>query len=59
MGRQVIDKYLLFDKGGKQEPHGIEIRLGRDLSTNESVDIKVFDTSTFFFVYGGVRELVK
>ena len=59
MGRQVVDKYLLSDEGGTQEPPGVQIKVGRDLSTDESVTVEIWDTTTFSFVHGGVQELLK
>lgn len=54
-----MDKYLLSHTGGKREPPGIEFRLARDLSTNMSVTVKIFDKRTFFFKHAGVRDLIR
>lgn len=56
MGRR-LGKYLLSNRRARQESHGIEVKVGRDLSTNRGVTVKVFDTGTTRAA--GVGELIK
>lgn len=57
MGRK-LGNYLLSNRRATQESPGIEVKTGRDLATNQSVAVKIFDIGTFAFA-AGVRELLK
>ena len=53
-----LGKYLVSATRAWREPHGVEVRTGRDLTTNRSVIVKAFDTSGFE-TSAESRELVK
>ena len=57
MGRR-IGKYLLSSRKTWQESRGIEIKLGRDLTSNQRVTALVFDMATLSEA-AGIRDLVK
>lgn len=57
MGRR-LGKYLLSSRRARRESEGIELKHGRDLRTNQSVTVKVFDTRTFTKAEC-LRELIK
>lgn len=56
MGRR-LGRYLLSRRRAVLEAHGIEVQVGRDLSTNRRVSVKAFDTGTTLAT--GVGNLVK
>lgn len=58
MGRK-LGNYLLSNRRATQEDSpGIEVKTGRNLATNQSVTVKIFDINTFAFA-AGVHELLK
>lgn len=46
MGRR-LGKYLLSSRRVRQESQGVKVKLGKDLSTNQNVTVKVFDTRSY------------
>eukprot|EP00903_Cladosiphon_okamuranus_P015952 g14734.t1 len=61
MGRRkklLADKYQISDRPAQQESLGIEVKLGWDISSSESVTVKAFDLAKFDN-QEGVRELIR
>lgn len=60
MGRRklLVGKYQISDRPAQQESPGIEVKLGWDLSSSESVTVKAFDLAKFDN-QEGVRELIR
>eukprot|EP00752_Nemacystus_decipiens_P012663 g11217.t1 len=65
MGRRkkllvLVGKYQISDRPALQESPGIEVKLGWDVSSNESVTVKAFDLAKFDDDdQDGVRELIR
>lgn len=63
MGRRkrlLVGKYQISDRPAQQESPGIEVKLGWDISSNESVTVKAFDLAKFDTDnQEGVGELIK
>lgn len=43
----LVGKYQISDRPAHQESPGIEVKLGWDISSNESVTVKAFDLAKF------------
>lgn len=52
-----MGKYQISDRRAQQESPGIEVKLGWDISSNESVTVRAFDLAKFDDEEG-VRELI-
>lgn len=56
----MLGKYQISDSPAQQESHGVEVKLGWDMSSDESVTVKAFDLAKFENQdREGVRELIR